>query len=148
MGLPGELVALLRTHRTAQQVERDAAWQLWWEGDWVFATPTGRPLNPNTDYHEWKDLLVSAGPWDARLHDARHTAATVLVIIGTHQRAVMDVMGWTSGDMVKRYQHVTDPVRQDIAQRLGVAIWNRRRHGGSRTRGTTRRASGRRLRGN
>jgi len=38
---------------------------------------TGQPLIPNTDYHCWKALLKSAGVHDARLHDARHTAATV-----------------------------------------------------------------------
>jgi len=27
----------------------------------VFTSPTGRPLNPNTDYHEWKKLLKDAG---------------------------------------------------------------------------------------
>jgi integrase len=123
MGLPAEVVALLRLHRTKQDAEREDACQLWQEGGWVFTTPVGRPLSPNTDYHDWKDLLAAAGLRDSRLHDARHTAATVLLVVGTQQRAVMDVMGWSSGDMVQRYQHVTDPIRQDIAKRIGGALW-------------------------
>jgi integrase len=73
VGLPDQLVELLRQHRTVQEREREEARQLWHEGGWVFTTPTGRPINPNTDYREWKRLLREAGLRDARLHDARHT---------------------------------------------------------------------------
>jgi len=53
VGLPDQLVMLLREHRAAQAAEREAAAQLWNEGDWLFATPTGAPINPRTDYAEW-----------------------------------------------------------------------------------------------
>lgn len=125
VGLPGELVTLLKQHKTVQEAWRDTAGELWEDSGRVFTTPLGRALSPNTDYHEWKALLVAAGVREARLHDARHTAATVLLVIGTQQRAVMDVMGWSSADMVKRYQHVTDPIRQEIARRVGDALWAR-----------------------
>jgi integrase len=123
VGLPEELVKLLRSHKEEQERERTAARQLWVEGGWVFATRTGRPVNPNTDYHEWKDLLRDAGLRDGRLHDARHTAATVLLILGVPERAVMGLMGWSSSAMAKRYQHLTDPVVRDIARRVGGLIW-------------------------
>ncbi|MBA3489906.1 MAG: site-specific integrase [Longispora sp.] len=123
VGLPLEIVALLAEHKTAQEVERETAGQLWQDSGRVFTTRRGRPLSPSFDYHEWKDLLVAAGVREARLHDARHTAATVLLVIGTQQRAVMDVMGWSSADMVKRYQHVTDPIRQEIARGVSDALW-------------------------
>ncbi len=76
----------------------------------MFTTPTGGPVNPNTDYHEWKQLLRDAGLRDGRLHDARHTAATVLLILGVAERAVMGIMGWSSAAMAKRYQRITDPI--------------------------------------
>jgi integrase len=75
------------------------------------------------DYREGKQILSSAGLRDGRLHDARHMAATVLLLLGVPERAVMDVMGWSSSSMVKRYQHVTAPVRLDIAERVGGLIW-------------------------
>jgi integrase len=86
-------------------------------------TPTGQPFNPNTDYHNWKALLKAAGVRDGRLHDARHTAATVLMLLGVQERAAMDVMGWATTGMAARYQHVSDPVRADIADRVGGLIW-------------------------
>jgi integrase len=59
----------------------------------VFTKPTGEPLNPNTDYHEWRKLLRAALVREGRLHDARHTAATLLLLLGVSERAVMGLMG-------------------------------------------------------
>jgi integrase len=123
IGLPAGVVQLLWEHKEVQETDRRKAAQLWDEGGWVFTTPTGRPLNPNTDFHEWKKLLRQAGVRDGRLHDARHTAATVLMVLGVQERAAMDVMGWATTGMAACYQHVTDPVRADIAQRVGSLIW-------------------------
>jgi integrase len=77
---------LLRGHREEQDRMREHARQLWQESDRVFTSPTGSPLNPNSDYHRWKALLKAAGVRDGRLHDARHTAATVLLVLGVPER--------------------------------------------------------------
>ena len=124
VGLPEELVQLLRQHQAAQDQRRERARQLWQEGGWVFATPTGGPLSLNSDYREWKALLEAAKVPDGRLHDARHTAATVLRVPGVPERTVMSVMGWSSTAMAARYQHVTDPIRRDVADRVGGLLWS------------------------
>ena len=123
MGLPAELGALLVRHREEQDRERADAGQLWRDSGYVLATPVGEPINSNTDYHHWKRLLADAGLRDGRLHDARHTAATVLLILGVPERAVMGIMGWSTTAMAARYQHVTGVVRGDAAQRVGGPIW-------------------------
>ena len=96
IGLPPQLVALLEAHQAEQEQERASALQIWRGEDWVFATSDGQPLNPNTDYHEWKRLLKEAGLREARLHDARHTAATVLLVLRQPTPTVMSLMGWSS----------------------------------------------------
>ncbi|GGV04252.1 site-specific integrase [Kitasatospora herbaricolor] len=121
--LPDELISLFRKQREAQDRERQAARQLWVDKGYVFTSPTGEPLNPNTDYHEWKDMLQAAGVRDARLHDARHTAGTVLLILGVPERIVMAIMGWSSTSMAKRYQHVTDPILRDTARKIQGLLW-------------------------
>jgi hypothetical protein len=63
------------------------------------------------------------GVRDARLHDARHTAATTLLLLGIPERAVMDFMGWSNAAMVKRYAHVTARLRRDIAELLNTFLW-------------------------
>ena len=61
------------------------------------------------------------------MHDARHTAATVLLVLGVPERTVMSVMGWSSTAMAARYQHVTDPIRRDVADRSGGLLWAERK---------------------
>ncbi|MFC4944674.1 tyrosine-type recombinase/integrase [Pseudonocardia sp. GCM10023141] len=119
IGLPDPLVALLRRHRIKQQEEREAACDLWQESGYVFTTPTGGPLNPRTDYTDWKRLPGRAGVPERRLHDARHTAATVPLLLGVTERTVMSVMGWSSTAMAARYQHVIASIRRDVATRVG-----------------------------
>lgn len=124
--LAGPLVEMLRLHAGEQEVERQAAGGLWIESDYVFTKPLGGPLSPNTDYHDWKRPLEDAGVRDARLHDARHTAATVLMLLGVPDRVIDQIMGWepgTSASMRARYLHVPDAMLKDVARKIAEAIW-------------------------
>ena len=123
IGLPDALTLLLIEHRHRQAKERDLAGSAWHEGGWVFATPTGAPINPRTDWSEWKRLLADAGVRDGRLHDARHTAATVLLLLGVNERTMMGVMGWSNPAMAQRYAHMAEPVRRELATRLDTLLW-------------------------
>ena len=109
---------LLRAHKKTQAEERLAAGTLWHDHGLVFTQPNGRPLDPRADSREWHALLQEAGVKEARLHDARHTAATFLLVQGVDPRVVMDLMGWSSAVMLKRYQHVIDQLRRDAATRV------------------------------
>jgi integrase len=123
ISLPPPLIPALLEHRTTQEGERELAAELWQGDGWVFPQPTGKPTDPRADYGEWKALLTAAGVREARLHDARHTAATMLLVLGVAERAVMDVMGWSKIDMAQRYMHVPDELRQRIASQLGGLLW-------------------------
>ncbi|MER7235147.1 site-specific integrase [Streptomyces olivaceus] len=123
VGLPEQLVDLLRAHRAAQDAERDTAAEKWVAGGWVFADEHGRSPSHRRDWSEWKDLLTEANVRDGRLHDARHTAATVLLILGVPERAVMGLMGWSTTAMAARYQHMVDAVRSDVARQVDGLIW-------------------------
>jgi integrase len=100
-----------------------AAAQLWQETGYVFTTPTGEPLNPRTDYTQWKRLLERAGVPERRLHDARHTAATVLLLLQIPDRTVMAIMGWSNTTMAARYQHIIAAIRRDVATSVGGLLW-------------------------
>lgn len=96
-GCQDALIAPVTEPRRAQEIERATAAQLWVDGDWLFTTPTGEPINPRTDYDEWTRLLAAAGLRDG-LHNARHSAATVLLLLGVPERTVMGIMGWLVND--------------------------------------------------
>lgn len=120
IGLPAPLVTLLKIHRRVQEQERANAADLWEEGGWIFAQPTSRPVDPRADYEEWRDLLTDAKVRAARLHDARHTAATMLLVLKVPTRAVM---GWSQASMATRYQHVPTEVLTGIADLVGGLLW-------------------------
>jgi len=68
-------------------------------------------------------MLTAAKVRKARLHDARHTAATMLLVLKVPVRAVMDIMGWSEASMATRYMHVPDELKQEIAGQVGGLLW-------------------------
>ncbi len=124
VGLPSALCELLREHRHQQSSSRSgrpavAGRRL------AVRDELGAPINPRTDWAEWKALLRSAGIRDSRLHDARHTAATVLLLLGVSERTIMGIMGWSNSAMTHRYAHMIDPIRHEAARRVDDLSWSR-----------------------
>jgi len=125
IALPSPLVDELRKHRRVQTVERLAAGPAWNpDADLLFPDPLGRPVDPAKDWRDWKKVLRAAGVRDVRLHDARHTAATLLLVQGVDIRTVMAIMGWTEMATAQRYSHAVDELRQEAARRMGSALWS------------------------
>jgi integrase len=123
--LPDELFDLLMQHEEAQAAERELAGDLWHESDFMFTQPNGKPIDPRSDHNEWKALLADAGVRDARLHDARHTAATVLLLLGVPLPVVMEIMGWSNAKVAKRYQHVISSIQVNVAAQINTLLWGR-----------------------
>jgi len=48
-------------------------------GIWSFCTPDGAPVDSRDDWADWRSLIQEAGIRDVGVHDARHTAATLLL---------------------------------------------------------------------
>lgn len=123
LAIPPQMLPQLLDHRRAQAAERLKAGSAWQDLDLVFPRPDGSPADPRNDHRAWKTLLTRAGIRDARLHDARHTAATLLLAQGVDGRVVMSLMGWSQAVLLTRYQHVIDTMRIEAAAKLGNAIW-------------------------
>ena len=123
VGLPGPVIEALEAHRLRQAAEREVAASLWREGDWVFTNRLGGPVHPTEDHRAWKALLGKAKVRDARLHDARHTAATMLLVLKVPLPAVMDIMGWSDASIAKRYMHVPRELVTAIAAEVGSLMW-------------------------
>ena len=123
VGLPGPVIEALEAHRLRQAAEREVAANLWREGDWVFTNRLGGPVHPTEDHRAWKALLGEAKVRDARLHDARHTAATMLLVLKVPLPAVMDIMGWSDASIAKRYMHVPRELVTAIAAEVGSLMW-------------------------
>jgi site-specific recombinase XerD len=70
-----------------------------------------------------KTLLKQAGVRDARVHDARHTAATLLIEQGVHIRVVQEVLGHIRVTTTERYTHVATLQIKDASERMSKALW-------------------------
>ena len=95
----------------------------WHDGDFVWCQASGRPIGAHADWDEWHALLDEAGIRPVRVHDARHTAATLLLAQGVDQRVVMEILGHSQISMTSRYAHVLPQVMTDAAERIGRALW-------------------------
>ena len=115
--------ATLEAHRKAQLRERFAAGKEWEDRDLVFSRPDGSPIDPRDDWEEWKDILAEANVRDVRVHDGRHTAATLLVEYGVDVRVVMAVLGHSDLRVTMRYAHASNPLLRDAAARMGQGLW-------------------------
>ena len=68
-------------------------------------------------------MLSPAPRSDARVHDARHTAATLLIEQGVHIRVVQEILGHTRVTTTERYTHVATLQMRDASERMGEALW-------------------------
>lgn len=96
---------------------------MWEEHSLVRCQPTGRPIDARADWEDWKEVLRLAGVRDARVHDGRHTAATMLLLQGVDDATVMAVMGWTDRRMLRRYQHVVAELRREATRRVAELLY-------------------------
>ncbi len=124
ISLPRPLVDALRTHRAAQLEERLRAGTEWQDHGLVFTQPNGKPVDPRADHRAWKGLLSRAGVRPARLHDARHTSATVMLALGVPARVAMQILGHSQISLtLGTYSHVLQELSEDAAARVGQELF-------------------------
>jgi site-specific recombinase XerD len=70
-----------------------------------------------------KALLKAAGVRDARVHDAKNTAATLLLAQGVDQRVAMEILGHLQISMTSKYTHALPQVMTDATERIGRTLW-------------------------
>lgn len=117
--LPRFAVEALRAHRRLQAGERLAAAEWWDEHELIVCQANGRPVDPRSDHRAWRASLVQAGARQVRLHDARHTAATLLLEQGVPARVVMAILGHSSiGLTLGTYSHVTAELAREAADTM------------------------------
>lgn len=118
-------VASLRSWKTTQQRERLLQGAHVEADDLVFALPDGRPYNPDRFSREFirRQRRHEVGP-EIRLHDLRHTWATLALQAGVHPKVVQERLGHSSiAITLDLYSHVTDPMKSDAAEQVAALIF-------------------------
>ena len=89
----------------------------------VFTHEDGSHLSAKTTYDCFKRIMKSMGIEDTRLHDLRHTFATLSLQNGDDLKTVADALGHSNiSTTANIYAHVTERMRKESAARMEILI--------------------------
>lgn len=118
-------VEALSAHKAYQRKLRLAAGQTWhtrW-GDLVFSSRTGHALDSGWLNVAFRRQLEDAGVRRVRIHDLRHTAATLLLTRGVHPKVVQDMLGHSTVTLtLDTYSHVTPALHKEAADHMDALL--------------------------
>jgi len=123
IALGSEAVDVLRIHRRSQLELRLALGQRAAStDDWIFQTIEGEPLNPRAFSNRFARLVDKAG-LDVRLHDLRHSFATIALGAGVPLQTVSRSLGHSGIAITDTiYVHRVEQLERDAAVRINEAI--------------------------
>jgi integrase len=90
------------------------------QSEWVFPSYTGAPFV--TIKNTWASLCKTAGLEDIRLHDLRHTFASLLVSSGASLPLIGAMLGHTQPNTTARYAHLFDDPLMDAAETVSSLV--------------------------
>jgi integrase len=119
-------VAALREHRKRQAAERLLVGAGWRDHDLVFCRVEGTPLHPERFSARFVDKARLLGLPRIRLHDLRHTWASLALAAGVHPKIVQERLGHANISItLDIYSHVTAGLHSDAAEQVAGLIFGR-----------------------
>jgi integrase len=130
--LTPECVTALRRHKAHQAEERLLLGQAYQDHGLVFCKEDGRPLNPKVFLVQFQRRLQRAGLPKVRIHDARHTFATLMLELGESPKTVQTLLGHSKiATTLDIYSHVSLELETRAVARLDAALKARTQAGGA-----------------
>ncbi len=122
--LSRKAVEALRSHRARQAGEKLRLGTLWQDHGLVFPSTTGTTTRgTNLLGRHFKPLLKEAGLPDKRLHDLRHTCATILLMAGKHPKYVQELLGHANISItLDTYSHVIEGMDGGLGDAMDEAL--------------------------
>lgn len=116
-------VEQLRAHRRTQQLERAQWGSDYRDKDLVVAKENGEPIHPDSFSQAFERLLRQAGLRRIRLHDLRHTHATLAVKAGVPVKVISERLGHESPAFtLKQYAHVMPGMQAEAALQIAELV--------------------------
>lgn len=125
VALPRFVVERLRRQRI-EQAQRFSDLEIPWPtGETIVFDHAGKPWIPNSFGLMFDRLLRRTGLPRVRLHDLRHTFASMALAAGVDLKVVSQSLGYTSiSTTANLYLHVVPALQSEAADRLDQAIGN------------------------
>lgn len=121
--LPGPAGDALRQRKVRQMEERLAAGGRWKETGYVFTTGIGTPFEPSNVDHYFAREVKRLGLPPIRVHDLRHTCATMLLSRGVHPKIVQELLGHSQISLtMDTYSHVLPTMQEEAARVMELAL--------------------------
>lgn len=98
----------------------------WEDNDLLFATEWGAPIDSRRDWAEFKQVIAAAGLRAARLHDLRHSAATLMLEADTDLQTAGQILGHGSITQTSQYTHILADRKRAAAARIETLVWGDR----------------------
>lgn len=131
ISLPPSAALLLQEHRDNQSAQRRILGVPLKEDDLIFSTLDGKPLRPNTVTRAWSVLAARCGLKGVRLHDARHSHASLMLKQGVHPKIVQERLGHaTIAVTLDTYSHVAPGLQEAAAKGFDEMVSPRRKRRG------------------
>ena len=123
IALSPSAILTLKEHHEKQRLERDMLGIPLTDDDLVFSQFDGKPLRPNTITRAWTMLAARAGVKVIRLHDARHTHASLMLKQGVHPKIVQERLGHACIQItLDTYSHVAPGLQEAAAAQFDKLV--------------------------
>ena len=123
IALSPSAILMLQENKEKQEVTRAKLGVPLKDDDLVFSTLEGKPLRPNTVSRAWTMLAARAGVKVIRLHDARHTHASLMLKQGVHPKIVQERLGHASIQItLDTYSHVAPGLQEAAAAQFDKLV--------------------------
>lgn len=114
---------MFRLQQAKQNAMRREAGDMWVEKNMVFTNALGGYLSYRTVYDCFKRVVTKMGHPELRVHDLRHTYATLSLKGGDDVKTVQNNLGHSSANItMDTYAHATKDMRRDSADRMEKTI--------------------------
>ena len=121
--LTGASILELKRHKIRQTEERLLLGPGYADHDLVFCREDGKPVDPRTLNNHFTKAIKKAGLPHIRLHDARHTFATLLLEQGVAAKVAQTILGHGSIAMtLDTYSHVSTDLEKQAVAKLEEAL--------------------------
>ena len=88
--------------------------------EYVFPSPTGGPISPDSVLHMLQRVLKRAGLEKIPFHALRHTFSVLALQNGVDIKTLSAMLGhYSAGFTLDTYAHVTTAMQKDAAQKMG-----------------------------
>jgi integrase len=121
--LPSSTIAVLQKYKADTVSTLLLSGSTFSDSRLVFCREDGQPYSPNFITGRWNVLVKRSGLKKLRLHDARHTHASILLKAGVHLKIVQERLGHSSIQITADlYSHIMPGIQESAAEKFDQII--------------------------